>query len=1051
MASASSAASAASGGSDTYLLSLQQYSGEAKIILPQHRKDSKSEDKFLFIIDGSGSMGFPKDCITSPQSHIKENLLELKHLNLNISLCEFGEKTERVSLQTNLQEFIRAYMNTHKCTSSLQIKGALLNTSAITCICFHGDGGFDDNHFSDHIKEAADSGKFNKLTHFYMTFAHTTSEYIIIRLKEKLLEIMNKCSNAITVTFLKFSKTNNPSQLCDLIKLGQSEYTLAVPEGFVRIGDICSVHKDVDVSTLTDMFEANELISKVRDFMLNTIKINPSILISHRVYQLLHKVLLSFYQDDKTEYLDKISGIIPGLSGTDAVHASQLLNSVRVDPETTEKLMKLLTVKSNGYMILPPIDSVSKQDMIDAIKDGSGYQIVAIIMKLFRNNAPPKIISLDEAKITNQTGMPVSSAFTSAEILKALSLMFHSLFPTIIISRQQVFLCIMKILTLDINLLVEFLNMLQKVFAEPKVIQEMFGIDDNGKIIMNDKWFSPIIAQVYSNALNQHQNIILEHCNDAIKREINEKFTSIDTLNQKYSSIKQVITLVTEEFKGRNVNVSFMTTGNFQIRVGMIVLCWKLFNEEPNKNVPVVGLVLAISRDSVWILQLDQENFMHNLGSSHNHNGNLYTFAGTSDTHNVKRKNVTPISDVFFELAHSSSFYNSSNTGKVNAIENERIDPESISHIIYFLPETHPIKLINRYLIDLKKQGGKFSEDAPYEPSIRRDEEAKIMGMSSTSKVTQEQITVTLNVANLISFLVAHIGLPSIMDKMIRCGEPMNLANTTLLMDHMTQGQKHPMPTISVLSKSIRVTLDPYDDMVFGLYLQKLKGLLSKTRSLSCPKPLSIIYCPCCIYDIPIEEAHWTSCHHFICKSCKIDMDSHVRPPTPGAIIENCSTCLVCMKQQDTPYEPLTRFFETNGPIQPGTVAMWCNTPLCGKAFVQPLPCGGDLDNLGKLCDSCKPLEHIAEAKYCPGCPQEVSKNFPMFEKDGCDHMTCEQCHTHFCWGCLYVFNDRQSHPIESIWWYCLDDCDEENVNSKINVNGEEDDSYDSYDSGDGW
>ena len=127
-----------------------------------------------------------------------------------------------------------------------------------------------------------------------------------------------------------------------------------------------------------------------------------------------------------------------------------------------------------------------------------------------------------------------------------------------------------------------------------------------------------------------------------------------------------------------------MTTGNFQIRVGSIVLC-KPFNGEPWMNVPLIGLVLEISGDSVWILQLDQENFMHNLGSAHNHNGNLYTFAGTSDTHNVKRKNVTPISDVFFELSHSSSFYNSSNTGKVNAIENERIDPESIFAYHLFL------------------------------------------------------------------------------------------------------------------------------------------------------------------------------------------------------------------------------------------------------------------------------------------------------------------------------------------------------------------------------
>lgn len=1030
----------------TYLQNLQQDSGEAKIVLPHYIDRSKNmklfDENWLFLIDGSGSMG------NMPQRIIVSNLSEFINSSgcKKYTLCDFGNNNDLKAssyMYTNIDTFSTHYMKQACATYTNYIKYALDTSNNITHLVFHGDGSFSDGMMIvTHIKNAAEKGKLNKLTNLYLTFAYHTAGYVVDDLTQKLLEVMKLCPNVINVIPFLFKRDGGNSQLKTLIEPNQSGFIINAPEGFIRIGDLFAIEPTISAAELLPILTKNELITKVRDFMLNTIKINPSILISHRVYQLLHKVLLSFYQDDKTEYLDKISVIKAGLSGANAVQASQLLNSVRDDAETSEKLMKLLSVKTNWFMILPPIDSVSKQDMIDAIKDGSGYHIIAIIMKLFRNNAPPNIISLDKAKDSNQTGMPVSSTFTSVEILKALSLMFHSLFQTIIISRQQVFLCIMKILTLDINLPVEFLTMLQKVFADPKVIQEMFGMNAVGKLEMNDKWFSPIVAQVYTDALNQHQQFILETCNDAIKREIIEKFTLIDTLNQKYNSLKQVITSVTEKFKGRNVNVSFMTTGSFQIRVGSIVLC-KPFNGEPWMNVPLIGLVLELSGDSVWILQLDQENFMHNLGSAHNHNGNLYTFAGTSDTHNVKRKNVTPISDVFFELTQSRSLFNSSNTEKVNAIENERIDPESISHIIYFLPETHPIKLINRYLIDLKKQGGKFSEDAPFEKDVRSFEEDKIMGMSSTSKVAQELNTVTLNVGELISFLVAHIGLPSKMDKMIRCGEPMNLANTTLVMEHMAQGQKHPMPTISVVYKSCRVTLDPYDDMVFGLYLQKLKGLLSKTRSLSCPKPLSIVYCPCCIVDVPIEEAHWTSCHHFICKSCKTEMDSHVQPPTRGTIIDNCSTCLVCMKQQDTPYEPLTRFFETNGPIQPGTAAMWCND--CCKAFVQPLPCGGDLDNLGKLCDSCKPLEHIAEAKYCPGCPQEISKNFPMFEKDGCDHMTCEQCHTHFCWGCLYVFNDMQSYPIESIWWNCLRDCDEDGVDSYLDSNGGANDGYDSY------
>lgn len=1043
---------------NSYLENLQQESSEAKIVLPQHidqtqYKNISSKKKFLFLIDGSGSMGINNNL---PAEQILKNLKDFITSTKpeTYTICEFGDNDMshvNSHMFNDIERFCQFYMKNPSLTYTDYIKYSLDTSIDITDLVFHGDGAFSDGmNIVIYIKNAALQGKLNKLINLYLTFAYTTPKSVIDELIKKLLEVMNHCPNAINVIPLLFTVADGDSQLKKLIELNQSGCILNVPEGFIRIGDLFAIDQNISSEELLPILIKCDLITKVRDFMLQTIKINPGILISHRVYQLLHKVLLSFYQDNKKDYLDKISVIKGGLSGTNAVHAAQLLNSVRDNAETSEKRVASLKDETEGFMILPPTNNVSKSDIVDAVKDGSGYQIVNIIMKLFHSNAPPKIITIKEATDNKQTGMPVSSTFTSSEILKALSLLLASLFSTIIISRQQVFLCIMKILTLGINLPVEFLNMLQKVFADSKIIQEMFGMNSVGKLEMNDKWFSPIVAQVYTDALNQHQQFILATCNDAIKREIIEKFTSIDTLNQQYNALNHVISSVNV----RKVDVSFITTGNFQILVGSIVLC-KPFKGEPWMNVPLIGLVLEISGDSVWILQLDQANFTHNLGSVYEHNGN-FKFAGTIDTHDVKRNNVVPISESFFETAHSASFLKRSDPkdsflkesdleevnskNKVNGKEKERIDPEFMPIIINALGESHPINLINRYLIDLKSQGGKFSEDAPYEPSVRSSEEDKIKQIAATSNASQEKITVSLNIAELCSFLVAHICLPSKMDKMIRCGEPMNLANTTLLME---QGQQHQMPTISVVYKGVRVSLDPYDDMVFGIYLQNLKVFLSKTRSLSFPKPLSTVYCPCCIDDVPIEEAHWTSCHHFICKSCKERMDSTIQPPTPGLIIENCSTCLVCMKQQDTPYDLLTNFFKTNGSIQPGTAAMWCND--CCNAFVQPLPCGGDLANLGKLCDSCKPVEHIADAKYCPGCPSEVSKNFPMFEKDGCDHMTCEKCDTHFCWGCLYVFNDSQSRPIESIWWNCLHDCNEARVDSYLESNGGANDGYDSY------
>ena len=37
--------------------------------------------------------------------------------------------------------------------------------------------------------------------------------------------------------------------------------------------------------------------------------------------------------------------------------------------------------------------------------------------------------------------------------------------------------------------------------------------------------------------------------------------------------------------------------------------------------------------------------------------------------------------------------------------------------------------------------------------------------------------------------------------------------------------------------------------------------------------------------------------------------------------------------------------------------------------------------------------------KQCPKCSYRIEKN------EGCDHMTCIQCHYEFCWACLADFN----------------------------------------------
>lgn len=96
----------------------------------------------------------------------------------------------------------------------------------------------------------------------------------------------------------------------------------------------------------------------------------------------------------------------------------------------------------------------------------------------------------------------------------------------------------------------------------------------------------------------------------------------------------------------------------------------------------------------------------------------------------------------------------------------------------------------------------------------------------------------------------------------------------------------------------------------------------------------------------------------------------------------------------------------------------------CETIFMERISCSGDPNSISNYCDKC--LIKKISAKECPGCGLKIIKS------KGCDHMTCTQCDTSWCWGCRYVFNTDgpDDNELSDIYdrlrengWECTGNC----------------------------
>lgn len=144
----------------------------------------------------------------------------------------------------------------------------------------------------------------------------------------------------------------------------------------------------------------------------------------------------------------------------------------------------------------------------------------------------------------------------------------------------------------------------------------------------------------------------------------------------------------------------------------------------------------------------------------------------------------------------------------------------------------------------------------------------------------------------------------------------------------------------------------------------------------------SITTAPCVTYP----------CAHILCQSCYTKWRV---PVSPGDIfMENTRRCPQCRElfvaEDDS--NNIKMFFEKNPEgIPPKYGARCCQ--ICENIFVEPLPCGQELDAINKNCSWCCHYKH----KNCPHCGISYVKS------NGCNYIQCEKCRTDFCHICQYI------------------------------------------------
>jgi len=308
-----------------------------------------------------------------------------------------------------------------------------------------------------------------------------------------------------------------------------------------------------------------------------------------------------------------------------------------------------------------------------------------------------------------------------------------------------------------------------------------------------------------------------------------------------------------------------------------------------------------------------------------------------------------------------------------------------------------------------------------------------ILNPSGTRKVMK---TVTAPLPN--SILMEILGIPPTLIAALKSGANLNKAQLIKCLQELTT-----RVTVPVIPESFVHNGDTFPiSLELVAEIQKdfetiLSGIMGKPTTLN---ELSNVTCMACFDEKSFQSMQLLPCgsYHWMCYCCLSDfLRGGELPHGTTELVSNSKYCcpydgsFLRLQEIDT---RVVEYYATHPQGPPvHTVARPCSQ--CDNLFEQDTGCGATEANYQTLCAPCRPQPKFdcVNMMECPG-PECYVK---YVDHDACAHITCPntKCNTHFCGKCQYVFTPDQIEKVDGIYWICLGNCNEDNVNAKLQGN----------------